>query len=127
MKAMDRYQANILISNSGAEGFTTRGRASVLLPGAVSPVQIQTPLIDEETIVTAIERRPRTVDDLQWIVADEPEAKTGGDEDRGELIRQLHRDGMSKTEIAQYFGYQTNSGRIFYEIKAALKGLGDDD
>lgn len=125
MKAMDRYQANILISNSGAEQFTTKGRASVLLPGSVAPVQIQTPLIDEQTIVTAIERRPRTIQDLQWIVADEPETETGGDDqsDRAETIRQLYRDGMSKTEIAQYFGYQTNSGRIFYEIKAALKDL----
>jgi DNA segregation ATPase FtsK/SpoIIIE-like protein len=126
MKAMDRYQANILISNSGAEQFTTKGRASVLLPGAIAPVQIQTPLIDEETISLATQRRPRSVDDLQWIVADEAEAEAdspadGFDQDRAATIRKLHADGLSKTEIAKYFGYKANSGSIFYEIKAALE------
>ena len=126
MKAMDRYQANILISNSGAEQFTTKGRASVLLPGAVSPVQIQTPLIDEETISMATTRRHRTVGDLQWIVADEAAPETDNesvesfDQDRAAKIRELFADGLTKTEIAQYFGYKNNSGSIFYEIKAAL-------
>ncbi len=43
--------------------------------------------------------------------------------DRADVIRRLHKDGLSNQEIAEHFGKTSCSGRFYYEVKAAL----DDD
>lgn len=115
MKAMDRYQANILISNSGAEQFTTKGRASVLLPGAVAPVQIQTPLIEEETISQAASFRQRQTDDLRRLFEDEPEQ--GEMTPREQIILDMFDAGESLNSISK----EINDGRIGGTYNAEIK------
>lgn len=43
--------------------------------------------------------------------------------DRSEDIREMLLEGKSKESIAQHFGYETNSGRIFYQIRDIANSL----
>lgn len=63
----------------------------------------------------------RPAEDLLSLDEEEPEPPA--QPDRTETIRAMYNNGngMSKTEIAQSFGYNANEGAIFYHIKEALK------
>ena len=54
----------------------------------------------------------------------EPEANGP---DRADVIRRLHKDGLSNQEIAEHFGKTSCSGRFYYEVKSALGSTSTSD
>lgn len=48
----------------------------------------------------------------------EPEVEV--EQDRADVIRRLHEDGLSNQAIAEHFGKTSCSGRFYYEVKSAL-------
>lgn len=64
--------------------------------------------------------QPRQATEDLLTVDNEPEPKP--EPDRAEQIRTMYNNGngMTKTEIAKSFGYNSNEGAIFYHIKNAL-------
>ncbi|KKL14302.1 hypothetical protein LCGC14_2517080 [marine sediment metagenome] len=54
----------------------------------------------------------------------EPEAN---EPDRADVIRRLHKDGLSNQEIAEHFGKTSCSGRFYYEVKSALGSTSTSD
>ena len=54
----------------------------------------------------------------------EPEADKP---DRADVIRRLHKDGLSNQEIAEHFGKTSCSGRFYYEVKSALGSTSTSD
>ena len=57
----------------------------------------------------------------------EPEANGPDRADRADVIRRLHKDGLSNQEIAEHFGKTSCSGRFYYEVKSALGSTSTSD
>ncbi len=47
--------------------------------------------------------------------------------DRSDSIKEMLLEGKSKETIARSFGYQTNSGRIFYQIREVANSLSKNE
>lgn len=119
----DKTQAGILIAGSEAHLIENRGRCVGRLPGDKSVREIQTPFIHEDKIIeiapvlSGMGGFDPDLDILDFVEEEEREP------DRSETIKEMLLKGISKDEIARHFGYQQNSGRIFYQIRDIERNL----